>query len=110
MVWERILPSALESLHLPDVLENCFENLPYICLLLSPGAMGEASQRGGDTSDQVLHSVEEAEREGDTTGNQWQRKGKDGIPNLLNIICAMGRQESHSWQWDCGSSNLAPLA
>lgn len=57
--------------------------------------MGEAGQRGGDTSDQVLYSVEEAQREGDTTGNQRQRKSKNEIPNLLDVICAMGRQESH---------------
>lgn len=96
VVWERVLTSALDSLRLPKLYwRTALKTFLKFALPLSTGTMGEAGQRGGDTSDQVLYSVEEAKREGDTTGNQRQRKSKNETPNLLGIIGAMGRQESH---------------
>lgn len=96
VVWERVLTSALDSPSLPKLywktaLKTCLKFAPP----LSTGTMGEAGQRGRDTSDQVLYSMEEAKREGDTTGNQRQRKSKNEMPNVLDNVCAMGRQESH---------------
>lgn len=65
-------PCALERLCL---LENCLEKLE-ICVPFCTGAVGEAGEGGGDTPEQVLQPVEEAEREGDPAGNQWQGKGE----------------------------------
>lgn len=42
------------------------------------GRLGEADQRGGDSSHQVLQPVEEAEGQRDSAGDQWQRAGMVG--------------------------------
>lgn len=39
------------------------------------GGLGEADPGGGDSSHQVLQSVEETEGEGDPAGDLWQREG-----------------------------------
>lgn len=48
---------------------------------LSTGAVGEAGERGGDPSDEVLRPVEEAEGEGDPAGDHRQRKSKKHLTN-----------------------------
>lgn len=93
MVWKMVLTSALDSLRLPRLY---WKTVLKFAPPLSTGTMGEAGQRGGNTSDQVLYSVEKAEREGDTTGNQRQRKSKHETPNLLVMICAKGWLQGHS--------------
>lgn len=92
VVWERVSTSASDSLRLPKLYwKTALKTLLKFAPPLSTGAMGEASQRGGDTSEQVLYSVEEAKREGDTAGNQRQRKSKNEILHLLvahqNQLC-----------------------
>lgn len=96
-VWERLFNSSLPAFA-KVVSQSCFKTFPKLSPSLSTGAMGEAGQRGGDTSDQVLHPVEEAKREGDTTGNHRQRKSKTKTPSLLHITCNYGRGRAMSWQ------------
>lgn len=44
--------------------------------------MGEKGQRGRDSADDILCALEEAEGEGDSAGDQWQRAGKTQMGKL----------------------------
>lgn len=50
------------------------------------GVLGEDDPAGGDSSQQVLQPVEEAEGEGDPAGDLWERQGNYPTNHhLINI-------------------------